>query len=44
MKTFNILDYGAKMCDALQTEAIQKAIESYRIPPEQKESLRGLKR
>lgn len=27
MKKFNILDYGAKMCDALQTNAIQAAID-----------------
>lgn len=27
MKTFNITDYGAKFCDRLQTEAIQKAID-----------------
>ena len=27
MKTFNIVDYGAKFCDKLQTEAIQKAID-----------------
>ncbi len=27
MKTFNILDYGAKTCDSLQTRAIQAAID-----------------
>lgn len=27
MKIFNICDYGAKFCDKLQTEAIQKAID-----------------
>ncbi len=27
MKIFNILDYGAKICDQLQTSAIQKAID-----------------
>ena len=27
MKIFNILDYGAKICDTLQTEIIQKAID-----------------
>lgn len=27
MKVFNILDYGAKFCDALQTAPIQKAID-----------------
>jgi len=27
MKVFNIRDYGAKFCDKLQTEAIQKAID-----------------
>lgn len=27
MKVFNILDYGAKFCDALQTAFIQKAID-----------------
>ena len=27
MKVFNILDYGARFCDELQTGAIQKAID-----------------
>ena len=27
MKKFNILDYGARMCDSLQTGAIQAAID-----------------
>ena len=27
MQTFNITDYGAKICDRLQTSAIQKAID-----------------
>ena len=27
MKIFNIRDYGAKTCDRLQTEHIQKAID-----------------
>ncbi len=27
MKIFNILDYGAKICDTLQTDIIQKAID-----------------
>ncbi len=27
MKTFHITDYGAKICDRLQTSAIQKAID-----------------
>ena len=28
MKTFNICDFGARFCDELQTEAIQKAIDA----------------
>ena len=42
--TFNILDYGADNTGlALATEAIQKAIESYRVSPEHKEYLKTLK-
>ena len=35
---------GRRLAPWVHNKAIQKAIESYRIPPEQKESLRGLKR
>ena len=44
-KAFVITDFGAVPDSTLlQTEAIQKAIESYRITDEQKAYLKGLKR